>query len=215
MGSSTLFKYTYKDKEYEIDSPLIGDYNINNLLLALIVVEQMGININDIISVIPKLTCPPGRMDIIRYNKSTIIVDYAHTPDAVEKIINTVKDVSCGKIYVVFGCTGDRDRTKRPIMTEIVLSNSYMGIITIDDLHDEDPNRIVSDMLSKNERNNYKIYLDRKEAIECGINMLEENDFLLILGKGHEEAIIVKDKRIPFNDHNVVMDIIKEKVEMI
>ena len=148
-------------------------------------------------------------------NKSTIIVDYAHTPDAVEKIINTVKNVSCGKIYVVFGCTGDRDRTKRPIMTEIVLSNSHMGIITIDDLHNEDPDRIVSDMLSENKRNNYRIYLDRKEAIEYGINKLEDNDFLLILGKGHEEAIIVKDKRIPFNDHNVVMDIIKEKVEMI
>jgi len=215
MGSNTKFTYTYKDKEYEITSPLIGDYNINNLLLALIVVEQMGKNINDIINIIPKLTCPPGRMDIIRYNKSTIIVDYAHTPDAVEKIINTVKNVSCGKIYVVFGCTGDRDRTKRPIMTEIVLSNSHMGIITIDDLHDEDPDRIVSDMLSENKRNNYRIYLDRKEAIEYGINKLEDNDFLLILGKGHEEAIIVKDKRIPFNDHNVVMDIIKEKVEMI
>ena len=152
-------------------------------------------------------------MNKIKYKTNNIIIDYAHTPDAISKIIETVKEVAKGKIYVVFGCTGSRDRVKRPIMTEIVLKNTTLGIITIDDLHDEEAEDIVSDMLKDNKRDNYIVCLDRKEAIKKGIDLLKENDFLLILGKGHEEAIIVKDKKIPFNDHKVVEEILK-KVEV-
>ena len=131
-----------------------------------------------------------------------------------ENIIGTVKEVTKGNIYIVFGCTGDRDRTKRPIMMDIALSNSKFSIITSDDLHNEEFVNIVADMEQGVKYKNYAVFKDRKKAIEKGIAMLEHDDSLLILGKGHEEFIIDKNLKIPFNDHNVVESILSEKVEI-
>jgi UDP-N-acetylmuramoyl-L-alanyl-D-glutamate--2,6-diaminopimelate ligase len=158
-----------------------------------------------------EIPSPDGRMNKINYNNNSIIIDYAHTPDAVEKIISTAREMTSGDIYTVFGCTGDRDRTKRPIMTNIVTSLSTKAIITIDDLHNEDVSQIINDMLDGIKNTNYEIELDRKEAIKKGISYLKENDILLILGKGHEEFIIVKNEKIPFNDMKVVKEIINDK----
>ena len=146
----------------------------------------------------------------MRILDNTIIIDYAHTPDAIENIINTVKEILSGKLYVVFGCTGSRDKTKRPIMTNLVLSNADKAIITIDDPHDENPVEIVKDMLKNNSLTNYKVELNRGSAIRIGIDLLNTNDILLILGKGHEEVIIMGDKRIPFNDKEEVLKYIEE-----
>ena len=154
---------------------------------------------------------PSGRMEKIEYNNNVIIVDYAHTPDAIENILKTIKPICEGNLYVVFGCTGSRDKTKRPIMTNMVLNNVTKAIITIDDPHDEDPKEIVNDMLEGINLTNYEICLDRKKAIHLGMNLLKENDILLILGKGHEEFIIFKDKKIPFNDKNEVLNYIDYK----
>ena len=159
-----------------------------------------------------KVSSPPGRMDMVEYKNNRIIIDYAHTPDAVQNVISTVKEVCDGHIYTVFGCTGDRDRTKRPIMTKLVTDMSTSAIITCDDIHNEDPNRIVDDMLEGITNKNYEIDLDRKQAIIKGIKLLTTNDCLLILGKGHEEVMIVKDnKRIPFNDKNTVLEYLETK----
>ena len=144
---------------------------------------------------------------MVEYKNNRIIIDYAHTPDAVQNVISTVKEVCDGHIYTVFGCTGDRDRTKRPIMTKIVTDLSDKVIITCDDVHNEDPNQILDDMLKGITNTNYDIELDRKKAIIKGIELLTTNDVLLILGKGHEEVMIVKNnKRIPFNDKKIVLE---------
>ena len=161
-----------------------------------------------------ELKTPSGRMETIRYNNSSIVIDYAHTPDAIEKIINTMKEVTKGNIYTVFGCTGDRDRTKRPIMLKLVTSLSRYAIVTNDDPHFEDPIQIVNDMIS-GEAKNYEIILDRKQAIRKGISLLKEYDTLLILGKGHEEYMIIKDKKIPFKDSSAVEEILNENMEMV
>ncbi len=153
-------------------------------------------------------------MDIIKYDDNSIIVDYAHTPDAMINIISTVKDIVKGDIYIVFGCTGSRDRTKRPIMMDIALSNSKFTIVTSDDLHNEEFVQIVADMEQGAKTKNYAVYRDRGKAIEKGIELLNHNDVLLVLGKGHEEFIIDKNLKIPFNDHNVIESIISKKVEI-
>ena len=158
---------------------------------------------------------PSGRMERIDYNNNLIIVDYAHTPDAISNIIKTIKPICKGNLYVTFGCTGSRDKTKRPIMTNIVLENVTKAIITIDDPHDEDPSDIVKDMLNGITFNNYEVCLDRKKAIHKGINLLKDNDILLILGKGHEEFIIFKDKKIPFNDKKEVLAYIEYKKQSV
>ena len=206
----TFFKVEHDKKIYNIKSGLIGKYNIYNMLCAFIVLHLLEIDSDKIINIISKLKCPDGRMDIIKYNSNSIIIDYAHTPDAMENIFETVKELTKGNIYTVFGCTGDRDRNKRPVMMRLACSNSKYVIVTSDDLHDEDFNQIVNDMLKENNFNNYEICMNRGKAVKKAIDKLEENDILLILGKGHERFIIVKDKKIPFNDKEEVEKIINK-----
>ncbi len=207
-NQGTTFNYVHNGEVTTINSPLLGEYNIYNLLSVIIVLENMNIPKDDIVKVTTKLTCPPGRMDIIKYNTNSIIVDYAHTPDAIDKILSTVKKIKHDNIYIVFGCTGSRDRTKRPIMMGLVTNNCKHAIVTMDDPHEEDPMHVVEDMLEGNINSNYEVIIDRGKAIEKGISLLKDNDILLILGKGHEEFIVMKDKKIPFNDKNKVNEVL-------
>ena len=207
----SLLEYSYNNKNYVVKTHLLGEYNLYNLITSISICHELGIDLDEINSVIDKLKMPSGRMEKIEYNDNVIIVDYAHTPDAIENILKTIKPICEGNLYVVFGCTGSRDKTKRPIMTNMVLNNVTKAIITIDDPHDEDPKEIVNDMLKGINLTNYEICLDRKKAIHLGMDLLRENDFLLILGKGHEEFIIFKDKKIPFNDKNEVLSYIDYK----
>lgn len=211
----SVLEYSYQNKNYQIKTNLIGEYNIYNLLTAIVICHELGLDLNKINSVLDNLNMPCGRMERIDYNNNLIIVDYAHTPDAISNIIKTIKPICKGNLYVTFGCTGSRDKTKRPIMTNIVLENVTKAIITIDDPHDEDPSDIVKDMLNGITFNNYEVCLDRKKAIHKGINLLKDNDILLILGKGHEEFIIFKDKKIPFNDKKEVLAYIEYKKQSV
>ena len=208
------FNLDIKGNTYNIESNLIGKYNMYNLLCAIALVNEMNIDTNKIIDVVKNLQAPPGRTDIINYKNNLIIIDYAHTPDAMENIYNLVKEINKGNVYTVFGCTGDRDRTKRPIMMSLATNNSKYVILTSDDLHNEDFSRIVSDTTEGINNNNYEVIMDRGKAIEKAITLLKENDILLILGKGHEEFIILRDKKIPFNDKRHVEKILKEKVNI-
>lgn len=198
----TVFRYEYKGAISEIKTNLIGKYNIYNLLVALIVLEQLKITINK--SFLSQLESPSGRMEMINYKNNLIIIDYAHTPDAMEKIISTTKEATKGDIYVVFGCTGSRDRLKRPIMAKMATDMCKFSIFTSDDLHEEPFEQIIDDMIDSLENTNYEICKDRKEAIHRGISKLKENDVLLILGKGHEEVMIIGNEKIPFHDRTIV-----------
>lgn len=206
----TTFNYQYQGNTYNVVTPLIGKYNVYNLLVVIIVLNELGIKNKKINELFPKLKAPAGRMDTIEYGTNSIIIDYAHTPDAIAKIIRTMLEVTSGNLYVVFGCTGDRDRTKRPVMTQIVTSLANYAILTNDDPHNEDPHQIISDMTKDIGANNYEVIIDRKEAIIKGIKLLNNNDVLLILGKGHEEVMIIKDQKLPFNDRKVVLEYLKE-----
>lgn len=193
------------------NSPLLGDYNVYNLASVIAILREMNIKQEDIMNVTKNLSHPAGRMDLVAYNDNSILIDYAHTPDAISKVIDTVKKVCKNNIYVVFGCTGSRDKTKRPIMTNIVLSNVKKAVITMDDPHDEDPNDVVRDMLEGNKLDNYEVIINRKEAIKKGVSYLEHDDILLVLGKGHESVIIIGKEKIPFNDKEAVLEIIGEQ----
>lgn len=197
------FDLEYNNKIYNINSKLMGKYNVYNLLVMISVVSNIHNNIDDIVNLIPELNAPDGRIDTVDYKNNKIIIDYAHTPDAILKVMNAIS--TTGKKYVVFGCTGDRDRTKRPIMGKIVSELSDYFIITDDDPHNEDEMQIVDDILKGNNFTNYEVCIDRKEAIKKGINLLKDNDLLFILGKGHEEFIIKGKDRIPHNDKKEVL----------
>ncbi len=208
--SGSTFTLEYDNVKTTMKTNVIGKYNIYNLLSVICILKTMNISDDLIAKEISNLQTPSGRMQKIPYkNNNTIIIDYAHTPDGLENFISTVSQFITGDIYVVFGCTGSRDREKRPIMTTIVGSYAKKFIITNDDLHDEEPEDIVKDMLKDNKYDQYEICLDREKAIIKGINLLNKNDALLILGKGHEEFMIVKNKKIPFSDYKVVTEYIK------
>ena len=209
MGS--VFTVTHQDETTLLKTPLIGEYNIYNLMITVIVLSDMGISMDMIKNLCAHLNAPVGRMETMNYLDNRIIVDYAHTPDAMEKLIHTVKSVCDGNIYAVFGCTGSREREKRPVMMKLATTLCKYVIVTIDDLHEEEAQDIVADMLKDNQNENYEVELDRRKAIEKGIQKLNHHDILLIMGKGHEDVIIVKDKKIPFNDVEVVREILEEK----
>lgn len=207
----TDMTYQVNEKEYKVHTMLLGRYNIYNVLGVIIGLHQMQFSHDVIATVIPKLKPPVGRMDTILYKENSIIIDYAHTPDAFMNIFSTVKEIQTGNIYTVFGCTGNRDRTKRPIMTQMVAESSKYFIITNDDPHFEDTNQIVDDMIVGLDCDHYEICLDRRLAIRKGIDLLQKNDILLILGKGHEEFMIVGKEYIPFNDKKEVLSYLEEK----
>ena len=169
--------------------------------------DNLKIGIKKIKEIIKELKAPSGRMETYKYKTNKIIVDYAHTPDAIEKVLNTINNYN--NIYAVFGCTGNRDRLKRPLMTKQLLDKCTKLIITQDDLYNEEFNHIVEDMIEDQEKDNYKIIEDRKEAIKKGISYLKENDILLVLGKGHEKYIKIKNNLIKHNDAETILNIIK------
>lgn len=210
--TSTGSKFTLRSKDMveQIETSLIGEYNIYNLLSIIAILLEIGYSIEDIKKMVRKLKMPDGRMDTVAYGSNSIIVDYAHTADAVKKILDTMHEVNPQHIYVVFGCTGDRDRLKRPIMTKIVSDLSDHMIITIDDPHYEDPKQVVDDMIDGLEETNYEVILDRAKAIQRGIDLLKEEDILLVLGKGHEEVILFHDQRIPFNDKQEILKYLEQ-----
>lgn len=194
--------FKYNNKIY--NTKIKGEYNIKNIIPSIIILDKMNI---DSRKIIPQLCLPPGRMQIIKFKNNNIIIDYAHTPDAMEKIISTVKIMDHNKIITIFGCGGNREKEKRPKMGEIASLLSDYVILTNDNPRDENPKEIIRE-IKQNMNNNYKIIYDRKKAIQEGIKMLKENDVLLILGKGHEEYQIIDNKKIFFSDLYTVYDII-------
>ena len=204
---SSLIGTTFNLNNEIYKTKLIGEYNVYNLVIVIILLKLL--NVDNINKVIEELTTPPGRMDIIRYNDNNIVVDYAHTPDAVEKIIKEVSKIEHNRIITLVGCGGNRDKTKRPIMGDIATKYSDYVIFTSDNPRFEKPKKILKDITCKLDKNNYKIIVNRKKAIKKAIQMLEKNDILLLLGKGHEEYQVIKDKKLPFSDKKIVLNYIR------
>lgn len=207
----TEFIMEVDEKKYDVVIPIPGKYNIYNFLVALINVVKVGYDIDSVLGVIKDIKTPKGRFDIVNYNNNVIIVDYAHTPDAVLNILNAVNEYKEGKIYTVIGCGGDRDKSKRPLMGDIATRKSDYVIFTDDNPRSEKEEDIVNDIICNLNRDNYCVIYDRKSAIIKGIDLLNDKDILLILGKGHEDYQIIGKDRIHFDDKEVVLEYINNK----
>ncbi len=205
----TDFSFSYQEKLYHTHINMVGRYNIYNYLTAAMILTNLGINLDDILKLNEKLSCPLGRMEMIKYHTNSIFVDYAHTPDAMENVLKTCLEFKKGKIITIIGCGGDRDKTKRPIMAHIAEEYSDYVIFTNDNPRTEDENAIMKDILNGSKKNNHEVILNRKDAITHGISLLKENDILLILGKGHEDYQIIGKEKHHFSDKEVVLEYIK------
>jgi len=191
-------------KDYEVKTNLIGKFNVYNYLTSLALINNLGIDIEDIFYVTSDISAPDGRAEIIKVGNSIAVVDYAHTPDAVSKIISSFKEVTNGRIITIIGCGGDRDPKKRPIMGNIASEESQYVIFTNDNPRTEDEKLIMKDILEGVKKDNYIVIHDRKEAIKKGLSMLENHDTLLILGKGHEDYQIIGREKIHLSDKEEV-----------
>jgi len=155
-----------------------------------------------------------GRFETITNDKGiSVIVDYAHTPDALENILNTAKEFAKGNIITVFGCGGDRDTTKRPLMGNIAQKLSDIAIVTSDNPRTEEPKAIIEDILKGLDTNkeNYKVVIDRKEAIERAIEMAKKDDIVIIAGKGHENYQIIGKVKHHFDDKEIAQEFLNNK----
>ena len=210
-SKESKFTVCYQNKDYEFSTPLLGKHNIYNSLVSIIILNKIGFNFENINKVLKSINAPLGRMEKIDYKNNTIIVDYAHTPDGIENVLKTAKELNSNKIITVIGCGGGTgsDREKRKEMGNLVLDLSDLVIFTNDNPRDEDPNQIIDDLLKEKIKDNYIIELDRKLAIKKGIELLEDNDILMILGKGHEDYQIIGKEKIYFNDKETVIELLE------
>ena len=199
-------KFKFDNTEYTINVNLKSKFNVYNYLTALIIVNNLGYSIENIFKITKDIYPPKGRCEQIKLKKGLAVVDYAHTPDAVLKIIEAFKENRKGKIITIVGCGGDRDPKKRPIMGEYATENSDYVIFSDDNPRTEDNKKIMQDILTGVKKNNYEVIYNRKDAICKGLSLLEDDDVLLILGKGHENYQIIGREKHHFDDAEVVRD---------
>ncbi|MDO4535347.1 MAG: UDP-N-acetylmuramoyl-L-alanyl-D-glutamate--2,6-diaminopimelate ligase [Clostridium perfringens] len=207
------FKIDIEGNIYDMEINIPGLYNIHNVLGCIACAKALEISI-DIIKEAVLDIIVPGRCEMVAKNRNlpyTIIVDYAHTPDGLENILNTIKGFVKGKIITVFGCGGDRDKVKRPQMGEIACKLSDIAVITSDNPRSEEPISIISDIKDGLSYDNFIVEENRAKAIEKAIDMAKKDDVILIAGKGHETYQILKDKTIHFDEREVVIDILNKK----
>lgn len=189
---------------------MVGRYNIYNYLIALLLVNKLGFEIGNILSLNESLKAPSGRMELIKYGTNSIFVDYAHTPDAVKNVLVSAQEFKSGRIITIIGCGGNRDALKRPIMGKIAVENSDYVIFTSDNPRKEEPEAILNDIVADLSVDNFEVIVDRRKAIIKGMAMLEHNDILMILGKGHEDYQETKDGRHHFSDQEEVSKYVGE-----
>ena len=187
----TLISFMVDGKKYEIETNLRSKFNVYNYLTCLALLNNLGFSIDEIAEVTKSIYLPKGRCEQIAVNGGEAVIDYAHTPDAVDKIISAFLENKKGKVITIVGCGGDRDPLKRPIMGNIASEKSDYVIFTSDNPRTEDPKAILDDIVKGVRKDNYEVEIDRPTAIRKGLDMIGKNDVLLILGKGHEDYQII------------------------
>lgn len=206
----TEFLLTAIDGKINFKSRLIGYHNVYNILAAVSWAKTEGLDLSVIKSTLEKFYFVPGRLERIDFDGDfSIFVDYAHTEDALCNVIRSLRALTSNKIIVVFGCGGERDKTKRPKMGYIVSELADFAIITNDNPRSEDPQDIIEDIKRGIKKENFCVILDRKEAIKKSLSLAKSGDIVLIAGKGHENYQILKDRIIDFDDRKVVRECLK------
>jgi len=194
----------------QVTLKVIGEFNVYNVLACFCVLLQRDINFNHAIKYIQNLHTVPGRMELlVAKNKPSVVIDFAHTPQALTQALINVRKHTSGKIICVFGCGGDRDTGKRALMAQAAEKLSDLVIVTNDNPRNESPEKIIDDIKQgiKNELQ-LIVEMDRQKAIHQAIEIATENDLILIAGKGHEQFQILNDKTITFSDKSVALSIL-------
>ncbi|MDD2446972.1 MAG: UDP-N-acetylmuramoyl-L-alanyl-D-glutamate--2,6-diaminopimelate ligase [Tissierellia bacterium] len=207
------FVLNYGTNKEEISLNLPGKFNIYNALAAASCGIAYNLNLKQIKTGLEKLEHVKGRVEVVETNKDfSVIIDFAHTPDGLENVLNSIKQFSEGRIIVVFGAGGNRDKTKRPEMGRIVGTYSDYAIVTSDNPRYENPEKIIEEIKIgvKETKAECRTIVDRKEAIEYALSIAKAKDIILLAGKGHETYTIIKDKTYPCNEREIVLNYLKK-----
>ena len=211
--SGSSFKVITPEGNIQLCTKLVGEFNVYNTLAAIAFAICNGIPLKTAKKALEKFEGVPGRMEKVQEGQDfTVIVDYAHTPDAFQKIFENIKKMTEGRIISVFGATGDRDRSKRPELGKIAAKYSHYIFLTLEDPASEDPVDIINDiepgLISANKKNNIDYFkiVDRREAIKRAFSCAAPGDIVFLLAKGHETVMVMKNKKIPWDDRQVARE---------
>ena len=196
-----------------ISVDLPGEFTVYNSLLASVALLELGFSIDSISNAAEKIEKVKGRAEKVPIPKNfTVIIDYAHTPDGLENILNCIKGFSKGKIITVFGCGGDRDKSKRAQMGKIAGEMSSIAVVTSDNPRTENPLLIINDILGGMEKTKSKLAIieNRRQAIEFALSKARKGDVVLLAGKGHETYQIIGNEKIPFDEREIIKEYFKE-----
>jgi len=209
--SGTSYQLDAHGKSYLVRLPLIGRFNVGNSVAALGAANALGINLRNAVLSLAKAPQVPGRLELVPARRQfQVFVDYAHTPDALGNVLKTLRELEPQRLIAVFGCGGDRDRQKRPLMAEMADRLADYSIITSDNPRKEDPNAIVSEIEKGFRSNHYEKIVDRTEAINRAVALARPRDIVLIAGKGHETYQEFGDHTVPFDDIQVARRAIED-----
>jgi UDP-N-acetylmuramoyl-L-alanyl-D-glutamate--2,6-diaminopimelate ligase len=198
--------------EIEIETPLRGRYNVDNCLCAIGVSVHLGLPPDAIVAGIAAVGTVPGRLEPIDSARGfTVLVDYAHTPDALENALRAARELAPRRVIVVFGCGGDRDRTKRPLMGRAATSIADVTIVTSDNPRSEDPLAIIRE-IETGAVGDYSVVADRRAAIEAALAQAASGDVVVVAGKGHEHGQTIGGITLPFDDREVVRELLGESL---
>jgi UDP-N-acetylmuramoyl-L-alanyl-D-glutamate--2,6-diaminopimelate ligase len=193
----------------EVRLPLIGDFNVLNSLGAAAVAYALGLRASHVATRLSSMPQVPGRLEVLR-DAPTVLRDYAHTPDALERALDAVRPFTPGKLIVVFGCGGDRDKGKRPEMGAIAENKADIPIVTSDNPRTEDPEAILDDIEKGMKRRDHERIEDRRAAIKRALGIASANDVIVLAGKGHEDYQIRGKEKLPFDEKIIVAELSKE-----
>ena len=214
--SGTTFTLRYRGQSIRIKTPLLGRFNVANHLAAAGLCLVAGLDLKTVARGLSALDAIPGRLENIKPDAPfTVLVDFAHTDDALDNVLSTLKPLYKARLIVVFGCGGDRDKTKRPRMAKVVEKFADLAIVTSDNPRTENPDDIISQIIAgfKDPGSpKIKIEPDRKKAIALAIESAQKNDVVIIAGKGHENYQIIGKQKFPFSDQQIALDLLKNRI---
>jgi UDP-N-acetylmuramoyl-L-alanyl-D-glutamate--2,6-diaminopimelate ligase 1 len=216
-GSEATLAFDHQEKS-QLATYLPGEYNVFNMAAAASICYVLGVSMSDIKNGIASLEGIPGRFERATKDETyEVIVDYAHTPDALEKLLEATRNITKKRIILVFGACGDRDALKRPIMGKIAAKLADEIILTDEESYNENPDKIRRDIYAGIEEskatNKTTEIADRREAMRHALNIAKKDDTILITGMGHEQFRIINGEKLPWNDTNIVREIISEKIK--
>jgi UDP-N-acetylmuramoyl-L-alanyl-D-glutamate--2,6-diaminopimelate ligase len=195
-----------------VHTPLLGRFNVQNVLAALGASLALGLPPEAVLRGLGSVTGVPGRLERVEGGQPfTVVVDYAHTDDALKNLLETVRELSPRRLITVFGCGGDRDRSKRPLMGAVAARLSDVAVVTSDNPRSEPPEAILEEIqrgMNGGRRALRHAIVDRKDAITFALEMAEAGDAVVIAGKGHETYQVLRDRTVPFDDRQVARQVL-------